>query len=78
MADKKIEQDTNMTLEEMMDALEECTQKMENGELSLEESFETFKAGMELVKRCNDSIDKVEKEVVKLMDDGTIEPLDKE
>jgi len=33
---------------------------------------------MELVKRCNDSIDKVEKEVVKLMDDGTIEPLDKE
>lgn len=68
----------NLTLEQMMDALEECTQKMETGDLTLEESFEAFKEGMELVKRCNDSIDKVEKEVVKLMDDGTLEPLDKE
>lgn len=68
----------NLTLEQMMDALEECTQKMETGELSLEESFEYFKTGMDLVKRCNESIDKVEKEVVKLMDDGTLEPLDKE
>lgn len=73
MADKD-----NMTLEEMMAALEECTEKMESGEMSLEQSFATFKEGMELVKRCNDSIDKVEKEVVKLMDDGTVEPLDKE
>ena len=30
--------------------------------LSLEESFETFKEGMELVKKCNAGIDKVEKE----------------
>lgn len=73
MADKE-----NLTLEEMMEALEECTQRMETGELTLEESFEAFKTGMELVKCCNESIDKVEKEVVKLMDDGTIEPLDKE
>jgi len=70
--------DNNMTLEEMLEALEECVERMEQGNLSLEESFETFKSGMELVKNCNDSIDKVEKEVVKLMDDGTIEPLDEE
>ncbi len=70
--------DNEMTLEEMLKALDECTQKMEQGELSLEESFEAFKAGMELVKNCNDSIDKVEKEVVKLMDDGSVEPLDEE
>ena len=67
-----------MTLEEMLEALDECVERMEQGNLTLEESFESFKAGMELVKSCNDSIDKVEKEVVKLMDDGTIEPLDEE
>ena len=71
MADKK-----DMTLEEMLGALEECVEKMEQGELTLEQSFEAFKEGMELVKSCNESIDRVEKEVVKLMDDGSIEPLD--
>lgn len=65
-----------MTLEEMLEALEKCTEKMEAGEMTLDESFVTFKEGMELVKKCNESIDKVEKEVVKLMDDGTVEPLE--
>ena len=71
MADEK-----NLTLEEMLGALEQCVEKMEQGELTLEQSFEAFKEGMELVKSCNESIDRVEKEVVKLMDDGSIEPLD--
>ena len=65
-----------MTLEEMLEALEKCTEKMEAGEMTLDEAFVTFKEGMELVKKCNESIDKVEKEVVKLMDDGTVEPLE--
>ncbi|MCR4749994.1 MAG: exodeoxyribonuclease VII small subunit [Lachnospiraceae bacterium] len=67
-----------MSLEEMLNSLEDCVNDMENGELSLEESFETFKKGMELVEKCNAEIDAVEKEVVKLMDDGSIEPLDEE
>lgn len=71
MADKE-----EKTLEEMLESLEECVNSMESGELTLEESFATFKAGMELVKNCNASIDAVEKEVVKLMDDGSIEPLE--
>ena len=64
------------SLEEMISSLEECVNRMESGELSLEQSFEAFKEGIELVKQCNESIDMVEKEVVKLMDDGSIEPLD--
>ena len=60
----------------MLSSLEECVNRMESGELSLEQSFEAFKEGIELVKQCNESIDMVEKEVVKLMDDGSIEPLD--
>ena len=64
------------SLEEMLSSLEECVNRMESGELSLEQSFEAFKEGIERVKQCNESIDMVEKEVVKLMDDGSIEPLD--
>ena len=64
------------SLEEMLSSLEECVNRMESGELSLEQSFEAFKEGIELVKQCNESIDMVEKEVVKLMDDGSIKPLD--
>lgn len=64
------------SLEEMLESLEQCVNNMETGELTLEESFEAFKEGMELVRKCNESIDMVEKEVVKLMDDGSIEPLD--
>lgn len=70
-------EENNMTLEDMLEALAECTDKMENSSMSLEESFETFKKGMELVKQSNDCIDKVEKQVMMLMDDGTLEPLDK-
>lgn len=70
--------DKDITLEEMMQKLEECVTKMENTTLSLDESFETFKEGMELVKKCNDSIDQVEKQVVKLMEDGSLVPLDEQ
>lgn len=63
-------------LDVMMDNLEKCVERMESSELSLEESFEAFKEGMELVKKCNASIDKVEKEVMVLSDDGRLSPLD--
>ena len=49
------------SLEEMLSSLEECVNRMESGELSLEQSFEAFKEGIELVKQCNESIDMVEK-----------------
>lgn len=67
---------TQIPLDVMMENLEQCVNKMEAGDLTLEQSFEAFKTGMELVKKCNDSIDAVEKEVMKLSDDGTLSPLD--
>ena len=66
------------SLEDMLEELEGCVSSLETGDLTLEQSFERFKQGMELVRQCNASIDTVEKEVVKLMDDGSIEPLDEE
>lgn len=62
--------DKEITLEEMMEELEDCVKGLENPEISLEESFHIYEKGVKLVKACNDRIDKVEKAVLKLEEDG--------
>ena len=36
---------------------------MADGDISLEESFDKYKLGMEILKVCSDKIDKVEKQI---------------
>ncbi len=62
-----------MSLEGNFAKLEEALEKLEQDELSLEESFATYAKGMELLKQCNEEIDKVEKRVLMLSEDGTLE-----
>ena len=50
--------------------LQETLNKLEDENISLEDSFKLYKEGMDLVKKCNDSIDKVEKQVLVLEEDG--------
>jgi exodeoxyribonuclease VII small subunit len=57
-------------IEETFGELEEIIRKLESGESSLEESFQYYEAGMKLVKSCNDKIDKVEKKILVLEEDG--------
>ena len=61
-----------------MDLLDEIIDKMEGNEVTLEESFNLYKQGVGLIKECNDSIDRVEKEVLKLNEDGSLEAPDGE
>ncbi len=56
----------DLSLEETFQVLEEVINKMEQGDLSLEESFAAYHQGMDLLKSCNDKIDKVEKQVLEL------------
>lgn len=58
------------TIEETLKDLEELIKKLESGESSLEESFEYYETGMKLVKSCNDKIDKVEKKIIVLEENG--------
>ncbi|MDW2797154.1 exodeoxyribonuclease VII small subunit [Clostridium boliviensis] len=58
------------TIEETLKDLEELVKKLESGESSLEESFEYYETGMKLVKSCNDKIDKVEKKIIVLEENG--------
>ena len=51
-----------------MKKLDETVGKMEQSELSLEESYRCFSEGMELVREGNKAIDQVEKQILVLME----------
>ena len=71
----KADKDTKKenTLEENFELLSEVTEKLQSDDLPLEEAFENYKMGMDLIKKCSDQIDKVEKEVLKLNSDLSLE-----
>lgn len=58
-----------MELEEIMEKLDETVQRMETEKLTLEQSYQVFSEGMELVKQGNQAIDKVEKKIQVLMEE---------
>lgn len=62
-----------LTLDETFERLETVIGKLEQEDISLEESFQVYKEGMKLIRSCNEKIDRVEKEVLKLNEDGTLE-----
>lgn len=68
MTDEKNRQE-EMTLEETFAQLEEVIKAMEQGEMTLEESFQMYHKGMDMLKSCNDKIDKVEKKMLVLDED---------
>lgn len=54
------------TLETAFEELETAIATLEEGNLSLDESFKLYAQGMKLAKYCNDAIDKVEKKIIEL------------
>lgn len=72
MSDKR----EKFTLEENFRRLEETIETLSQEDLPLEEAFKAYSAGMEILKQCNDQIDRVEKQVLKLGDNGELEELD--
>lgn len=63
----------NISLEEAFNQLDALISELEKPDSSLEASFKAFEQGMQLVKYCNDSIDKVEKKVLVLGQDGELD-----
>ena len=61
---------TNMKLEELFERLNQVVAELEKPDISLEASFELYQEGVKLIKACNDSIDKVEKQLIILNENG--------
>ena len=66
----------NMTFEKSMARLEEIVKRMENGDVSLEESLELFQEGTALVVSCGKQLDEAEMLVTKFCPDGNGEPVE--
>ena len=67
------EQQQNFTLEENFERLDQMLQQLEQEDLPLEEAFKTYTSGMAVLKQCNEQIDRVEKQVLKLTETGELE-----
>ena len=55
-----------LSLEESFERLDDIIGQLQEGEMSLEDSFKKYEEGMKLIKNCNDAIDKVEKKLIVL------------
>lgn len=66
MADKKKE----FNLEEAFLELDETVKRLELEDISLEDSFAEYQKGMDLLRKCNEAIDQVEKKVLVLNEKG--------
>jgi exodeoxyribonuclease VII small subunit len=79
MAKKDLEK---KKFEEALEDLEKIVERLESGELSLEESLAAFEDGVRLVKFCNRKLTEVEKKIELLVKDknGTLQlkPLEDE
>lgn len=54
---------SELSLEQSFKEIEKLMSEMSESDISLEESFEKYKAGMDLLKHCGEKIDRVEKQI---------------
>lgn len=60
----------NENLEEMFDRLDQVIGTLEGEDVSLEEAFGLYDQGMKLIRRCNQTINEVEKKILVLDENG--------
>lgn len=70
MSGKDNEKQKEPTLQDIFGQLDEVIEGMEQENVSLEETFELYHKGMGMLKMCNDKIDKVEKKMLLLDNEG--------
>ena len=67
------EENKTKKVEETFAALDEMAEKLESGDVSLEESFSIYQEGMRLLKDVSEAIDGIEKQMLLLSDSGETE-----
>jgi len=59
-----------MSFEESLAELEGIVEKLEKGQLSLDESLLLFEKGIKLVRECNDKLKNAQQKVEKLIEES--------
>ena len=60
----------NLSFEESLEKLEEIVNRLENGDVPLDEAIDEFKKAMDLVKICNDKLNDAEESIAKIVKDN--------
>ncbi len=72
MAKENTADERELTLEESFARLDELVEKLEDRDVPLEMSFQIYKEGMDLLKKCSEKIDLVEKKMRQINEDGQL------
>lgn len=62
-----------LSLEERLEHIEEIIERMEVGEATLEQAFDLYKTGLEEIKEANNMLDKMEKAMLMINEQGNLE-----
>ena len=57
----------NLSFEESLEKLEEIDNKLENGDVPLDDAIDEFSNAMKLVKLCNDKLTAAEESIAKIV-----------
>lgn len=61
-----------LKLEEALDQIDALLNQMGDKDVSLEETFRLYQEGMRLLKNCSEQIDRVEKQMIQIDEEGQI------
>jgi len=75
MTERPQESEEKFSLEEAFERLDDMIEKLSDRETPLEETFQTYRAGMELLKKCEAQVDLIEKKVMVLNEEGGMDEL---
>lgn len=60
----------DLSFEESLEKLEEIVNKLENGDVPLDDAIDEFTKAMELVKICNTKLNNAEEAIAKIVQDN--------
>lgn len=60
----------DLSFEESLEKLEEIVNKLENGDIPLDEAIDEFNNAMELVKVCNEKLTSAEESIAKIVEEN--------
>ncbi|MBE6491465.1 MULTISPECIES: exodeoxyribonuclease VII small subunit [unclassified Methanobrevibacter] len=60
----------NLSFEESLEKLEEIVNKLESGNVPLDDAIDEFNNAMQLVKVCNNKLNNAEQAIAKIVEDN--------
>ena len=64
------ENEKSFSFEEKLDELEKIVNKLETGQVPLDDAIEEFKRAMDLVKECDEKLNSAQEAIAKIVNDN--------